>query len=517
MDSYAGLTANAKHETLERLAGFAHSVEADFQLLRVASPWSPTEYAKAAADARERRTSSIATQLADVPRRSRARPRRRRARPRRRVHGGQARGRSPTRPTASGPGSAGAVGLRDARGISRRRLDDVLRLEARAFARVEDYLRCDRATTAELQWLVARSFSRAVAEPYFDDAFAPQALVVDAPPELRRWPLRAARGRPHAPIQRGDHGRLAPADDRDRRRDEPPGAPCARRAAGGRRVPRPAGRAPVRAAGGARLLRRRVLQRTLDRQRRGARARPPATDRRRPRLRRGEPRRPRPDDAAAPSGPPPPASSRTTSTARRARPCCGRRSRSPSRRRPRRVAGARRPSAPRVRADDAPPAVRRAARPVPVPAAGPAPAGPRLRRRPDVRAARRDGADGDARRRLVDRACTSATPCRAPGSRCCSTSPRRPGPRGRRPCCARGRSARGRRSRRSCSPTRASSAGRGSSRSTQRATTAWPNSSGTSTSRRSSCAPTARDRGLLDPLRIGPGVHAGRPRLWLPR
>ena len=43
--SYPGLSVRRKIELKEELESFAYSVEADFQLLRVARPWSADEYA----------------------------------------------------------------------------------------------------------------------------------------------------------------------------------------------------------------------------------------------------------------------------------------------------------------------------------------------------------------------------------------------------------------------------------------------------------------------------------------
>src|SRR5262249_36111869 len=118
MESYAGLTASAKHETLERLAGFAHSIQADFQLLRVASAWSSRECARPAAASRgqHRHLDELATC--------------------RGVQEHVLAGDDPVRPAvfmairlASEPEDADGLwprvsrglGLRDARGISRRR------------------------------------------------------------------------------------------------------------------------------------------------------------------------------------------------------------------------------------------------------------------------------------------------------------------------------------------------------------------------------------------------------------
>lgn len=47
--SYAGMPTSGKHEVLSSLVGFAASVEADFQILRVTRSWSPESYVSMAA------------------------------------------------------------------------------------------------------------------------------------------------------------------------------------------------------------------------------------------------------------------------------------------------------------------------------------------------------------------------------------------------------------------------------------------------------------------------------------
>src|SRR4051812_37241874 len=54
-ESYSGLSASAKRQLLAALASFAYSIEADFQLLRVARAWSPTIYVEAARSRLDRR------------------------------------------------------------------------------------------------------------------------------------------------------------------------------------------------------------------------------------------------------------------------------------------------------------------------------------------------------------------------------------------------------------------------------------------------------------------------------
>jgi hypothetical protein len=181
--AYAGLGLAAKRDVLGAIAGFAFSVEADFQLLRVTRPWSPQSYreaARAGADLRHSDGERLDAYLAQ--------------------HEAYLDGRRACRPelfvavalqraTAnSGHGLRGwlaplqtSLGLRDARAISRRRLGELQADERRIFGCIGDYLDCERASTDELQWLVKRAFSRGVGEPEIDRFWQPQALVVDAP------------------------------------------------------------------------------------------------------------------------------------------------------------------------------------------------------------------------------------------------------------------------------------------------------------------------------------------------
>jgi hypothetical protein len=195
-ESYAGLSSSAKREVLGSVAGFAFSIGADFQLLRVSRPWSVSAYraaARAMADDRHGHPDRLDAYLAVHERRlveSRV------ARPEVFVaialagdNGGAAR-----RLTGAVASLAGIVGLRDARGISARELDALRADEHRVFASVADFLDCQRASTLDVQWLVRRAFLRSVGDPVLEQAWTPQALVVDAPDDdggSRYVPLQA--------------------------------------------------------------------------------------------------------------------------------------------------------------------------------------------------------------------------------------------------------------------------------------------------------------------------------------
>ena len=174
--SYGGLPAREKLGTLGQLAAFACAVEADFQLLRVTRAWSADDYeaaARATLDSRYGRQSELNEVLE--------------------AHTAALAGDAPFRPEVflavalkRGPGTSllrrlrEVVGLADPRGLSQRALDQVLAAEERALARAGDYLDVEPISTAELQWLIRRASCRGVREPWIDEFWRPQALVLDA-------------------------------------------------------------------------------------------------------------------------------------------------------------------------------------------------------------------------------------------------------------------------------------------------------------------------------------------------
>ncbi len=182
--SYSGLTRPQKLEQLARLAAFAYGAAADFQILRVAAAWPVDAYlegARAGLDARHGHPERLDKQLAlDGPllaSRGTGIPH---------VFLSVKLGRGGTPDSAPphrmlGGALTRALGLRDPRAISRRALDRLYEAEAKAFRHAHDFLDCERATTRDLQWLVKRSFSRALGEPLVEELFRPQALVVDTP------------------------------------------------------------------------------------------------------------------------------------------------------------------------------------------------------------------------------------------------------------------------------------------------------------------------------------------------
>jgi hypothetical protein len=192
--SYAGLSGSAKRDLLGAVAGFAFSIGADFQLLRVSRSWSVQSYREAVAstvDARYAHPEELGGYLdhheLHLAGRRVARPE---------VYVAVSLAPAPSVGRDAGAGLrqlAGWLGRRDARGISQRELEVLRNAEQRVFDCAGDYLDCARATTADVQWLVRRAFSRGVVDPTVEDCWHPQALIIDGI-EDEGWrvePLRA--------------------------------------------------------------------------------------------------------------------------------------------------------------------------------------------------------------------------------------------------------------------------------------------------------------------------------------
>ena len=195
LTSYAGLARAQKLELLASVAAFAYSIEADFQLLRTSRRWSIGDYVagvEAGLDPEHGHPDRLRRYLETHAARLGAQ-----AVPRPEVYlavnlgDGQSDGASAGTLHELVSGAAARIfGRRDARALSRRRLEGLLAAEARAHARVNDYLDCERATTLELQWLVRRAFCRGAGEPELDERFRPQALVVEAPDDAGGFAYR---------------------------------------------------------------------------------------------------------------------------------------------------------------------------------------------------------------------------------------------------------------------------------------------------------------------------------------
>ncbi len=71
------------------------------------------------------------------------------------------------------------MGVAGAQPITGAELEGLAVSEQRAFDRLRGVVRCERATTRELEWLLRRAACRGVAEPALDPWWQPDALVVD--------------------------------------------------------------------------------------------------------------------------------------------------------------------------------------------------------------------------------------------------------------------------------------------------------------------------------------------------
>lgn len=224
-ESYPGLPTTEKLRVLGTLAGYATAVERDFQLLRVTRPWSTADYIAAA-------RAGVDPEYADHGRFADLLL----------THAGVLDDDAPARPElflsvklrqdGDGLGTSialardgltglvdRALGRGDARALSQRRLDELLDVEARLFDRVADYLDLERASTREFQWLVQRTLRRGVGEPWLDEFWRPQALVLDADDEdggRRFRPLEADVLRLYgAPIEQHDRALTVRGEDAD--------------------------------------------------------------------------------------------------------------------------------------------------------------------------------------------------------------------------------------------------------------------------------------------------------------
>jgi hypothetical protein len=194
-DSYAGLSAAAKRDVLGALSGFAFSIAADFQLLRVSRPWSFDRYRDGVAQTVDSRHAHR-RELADyVELHEEGLGSRRVSRPEVYVCVALPAPSVATGGMADWATSARRwLGVADARGISQRELGELRASEERAFACASDFFDCERATVLELQWLIARAFCRGAGDPQLDPSWRPQALVGDASEAeggARYEPLRA--------------------------------------------------------------------------------------------------------------------------------------------------------------------------------------------------------------------------------------------------------------------------------------------------------------------------------------
>jgi hypothetical protein len=180
--SYPGLSEARKIEVGERLEALAYTLEADFQVLRVARAFDGADYmARALATLdprhgdRERFKAHVEEHRSQFERRGALRTE---------IYlavrlpgataglGGLLEGAGATwRSVAS------RLGVEEPRAIGQRRLAALRAAEEAVFERVLGYLECRRVGPARLATLVRRAYTRGLGEPDVDGGFAPQALT----------------------------------------------------------------------------------------------------------------------------------------------------------------------------------------------------------------------------------------------------------------------------------------------------------------------------------------------------
>ncbi|MEJ7802171.1 MAG: ATP-binding protein [Candidatus Limnocylindria bacterium] len=181
--SYPGLSLNRKVELKERIEAFAYGVETDFQIVRSAREWSAAEYAERAAttlDPRRGHAQEFGAYLSEHRRRLESRGV---VRPELYLFvrlGPPAHAAGAQRFAETWRELTRSVGLKDARAVGRKRMEELRRAEERAFDRVFDGLPCERARSGEVAYLVRSAYTRGVGEPRMDRNWRPQAIYVES-------------------------------------------------------------------------------------------------------------------------------------------------------------------------------------------------------------------------------------------------------------------------------------------------------------------------------------------------
>jgi len=181
--SYTGLSEARKVEMGERLEALAYTLEADFQILRIAREFDPVSYetrALSTLDARHGRRDSFAAHIAEHRERIEAR--------------GAIRPESYlavrlSHPSTDGPfggaldglsrawsALASRSGVEDPRALSAKRLEAFAQHEEATFERILAYLDASRAGSTAVANLIRRAYTRGLGEPPGED-FRPRALT----------------------------------------------------------------------------------------------------------------------------------------------------------------------------------------------------------------------------------------------------------------------------------------------------------------------------------------------------
>jgi AAA-like domain len=197
--TYASLPVERKRDAFLRLIAAFETLEADFQILRVASSWDRERYANALAGLagpahREQHLRYVEEHRTRL----------------RNIGHGQPSLFMAVRLAAAETDVATYVARafernprdwvgwmrrelrwRDGRTLSASRLEDVRWRADQAHDRLADFLDVRPASTLEVQWLVRRAFCRALGEPQVDGVHEPQALVFERNGEAVLAPLEA--------------------------------------------------------------------------------------------------------------------------------------------------------------------------------------------------------------------------------------------------------------------------------------------------------------------------------------
>lgn len=181
--SYPGLSEQRKVEVGERLEALAYTLEADFQILRIARAFDAAAYEHRALSTldphhgqRERFMRHLAEHRSEFERRGALRPEVYLA-----VRLGAPGGAGRLGGLLDGAAAlwrvlAQRVGFEEAGGIGREQLVALRSAEEAVFERVLGYLECSRVGPRRLAALIRRAYTRGLGEPDSDESFAPQAL-----------------------------------------------------------------------------------------------------------------------------------------------------------------------------------------------------------------------------------------------------------------------------------------------------------------------------------------------------
>ncbi|HWB69677.1 MAG TPA: ATP-binding protein [Solirubrobacterales bacterium] len=194
--SYPGLSEQRKIEVGERLEALAYAISVDFQVLRVSRTFDSASYVRRALstlDPRYGRRDDFERHLAEhraaFEAREALRPEVYLAVRLGGMEGSGALGGVLELATSLWHSVAAKIGYEEARGLTRKQIASLRRLEETVYDRVLAYLECRRVGPRRLAALIRRAYTRGLGEPETDESFAPQALsFLDADGEERFEP-----------------------------------------------------------------------------------------------------------------------------------------------------------------------------------------------------------------------------------------------------------------------------------------------------------------------------------------